>query len=595
MTRPVHSLCTICHAIPEAIANTGYCFGCWPGGPVTPPPCLVCGSLDYYNTGKCRRCHLYGQPGVESCRYCLAWGTTRKWKWLCRACHSWNKANPEQAACRTCATVTHLHRAHGVCRLCFAQTRSMASVLGRFDLAEANRHGQQLFFAELTWQKGSSRKARQAELQDRTDAFAISPRMTTRHKMLLEPPLPTPGALDDYTISSRYEHRPLFHAERDYTRLRQKDFPWPADSRLLLRLWKLTDERAARLGWSAPVRMRCRAGLRIVLGLQDTPGAAVPLTSLEFLADINLTSKHVAAVLDEAGLLVDDRESTLERWIETRLTGLPPQMISEVRIWFDVMVNGRSKPPRRHPRSPVTIRLHFSWALPTLKTWAVEGHTTLRTITRETVAAGLTDSEHPSRTGQGLRSMFHLLKQDHVLFADPTYRMRIPYHPSREPLPVETAAIKALLDTSNPARAAVTALVAFHALHTSQVRDLKLVDISAGWLHIDGRKIPLADPVRERVSTYLDYRTARWPHTANPHLFVNRRSAMELRNVGIRWIKLLLGSGVSCRSIREDRILAEALASRGDARRLQDMFGLSINASLRYTSVVDHPGFTEGA
>ena len=37
--------------------------------------------------------------------------------------------------------------------------------------------------------------------------------------------------------------------------------------------------------------------------------------------------------------------------------------------------------------------------------------------------------------------------------------------------------------------------------------------------------------------------------------------------------------------------LAEAMASRGDAKRLHDMFGLSINASLRYTDVVDHPGF----
>ncbi|MEV6653892.1 hypothetical protein [Streptomyces sp. NPDC051219] len=87
--------------------------------------------------------------------------------------------------------------------------------------------------------------------------------------------------------------------------------------------------------------------------------------------------------------------------------------------------------------------------------------------------------------------------------------------------------------------------------------------------------------------------TGTWPNTANPHLFINRRSAMETRNVGIRWIKLLLGPGVSCRSIREDRILAEALASHGDAKRLHNMFGLSINASLRYTEVVDHPGFTD--
>jgi hypothetical protein len=34
------------------------------------------------------------------------------------------------------------------------------------------------------------------------------------------------------------------------------------------------------------------------------------------------------------------------------------------------------------------------------------------------------------------------------------------------------------------------------------------------------------------------------------------------------------------------------MASRGHAKRLHDMFGLSTNAGLRYTDVVDHPGFT---
>ncbi|WEB45435.1 hypothetical protein MOV08_43240 [Streptomyces yunnanensis] len=547
--------------------------------------------MDYYNTGKCRRCHLYGTPAVESCPHCLAWGTTRKWKWLCQACHSWRQANPTQAPCPTCGTIAHLHQEIGICRLCFAHARNMIHVLGRFDPVEANRQGQQLFFAGLTWQKGSSRTARRAEQRARNGPSQVPTNMTKQQKTLFEQPLPLTDR--DYITASRYEQTTLFAAQRDHTKLRQRDFPWPTDTALLLRLWKLADQRSARLGWSAPVRMRCRAGLRIALGLQDTPGAPIPLTSLDFLTEINLTSKHVAAVLDEAGLLIDDRERALDRWIEERLAGLPEQMTSEVRIWYQVMVTGRSKPPRRRPRNAGTIRLHFSWALPVLAAWAADGHTTLRTITREHVATALADSDHPSRTGQGLRSMFQLLKQDHVLFADPTYRMRLGYHPTREPLPVKTAAINALLDPSNPARAAVAAIVAFHGLHTGQVRDLKLVDISAGWLHIDGRKIPLAVPVRERVAAYLNYRNTTWPNTANPHLFINRRSAMELRSVGKRWIKLLLGPDVSCRSIREDRILAEALATRGDARRLQDMFGLSINASLRYTNVVDHPGFVD--
>ncbi|MFJ9380522.1 hypothetical protein [Streptomyces sp. NPDC101455] len=180
-------------------------------------------------------------------------------------------------------------------------------------------------------------------------------------------------------------------------------------------------------------------------------------------------------------------------------------------------------------------------------------------------------------------------------------------HPPREPLPAVTAAVKALLGQSDPARAAVAALIAFHGLCTRQVRNPQRVDVSAGWLHIDDRRIPLAPPVREHVAAYLDHRTAAWPDTADPQLFINRRSDMETRNVGIRWIRLLLGLGpgpgpgpghglclgVSCRSIREDRIRAGAMASWGDARRLHDVFGLSTNAGLRYTAAVDHPGFAD--
>jgi hypothetical protein len=42
--------------------------------------------------------------------------------------------------------------------------------------------------------------------------------------------------------------------------------------------------------------------------------------------------------------------------------------------------------------------------------------------------------------------------------------------------------------------------------------------------------------------------------------------------------------GMPVRRIREDRILHEANATRGDVRRLCDLFGLSIKGAERYTS-----------
>ena len=43
---------------PPAMREIPCCFECWPGGPVTPPPCRRCGSKeDYYTSGLCARCH----------------------------------------------------------------------------------------------------------------------------------------------------------------------------------------------------------------------------------------------------------------------------------------------------------------------------------------------------------------------------------------------------------------------------------------------------------------------------------------------------------------------------------------------------------
>ncbi|MCX5435549.1 hypothetical protein [Streptomyces sp. NBC_00063] len=41
-------------------------------------------------------------------------------------------------------------------------------------------------------------------------------------------------------------------------------------------------------------------------------------------------------------------------------------------------------------------------------------------------------------------------------------------------------------------------------------------------------------------------------------------------------------------ALREDRILAEVHATRGDARRVSDLFGLGIESSNRYLDTLEH-------
>ena len=97
-------------------------------------------------------------------------------------------------------------------------------------------------------------------------------------------------------------------------------------------------------------------------------------------------------------------------------------------------------------------------------------------------------------------------------------------HANRQPVPLDVTAIHEALVSDDPARAAVVALIAFHGLRVGHLQRLRLSDLSNGILSVDGRSIPLADPVRERLRTYLDYRARRWPNTANEHFFVHHRT-----------------------------------------------------------------------
>jgi site-specific recombinase XerD len=148
------------------------------------------------------------------------------------------------------------------------------------------------------------------------------------------------------------------------------------------------------------------------------------------------------------------------------------------------------------------------------------------------------------------------------------------------------------LDASNPAHAAVTALIAFHALRPGQVQRLHLTDVRDGTLHLDGRPIPLAEPVQQALTAYLNHRQTRWPYTSNPYLFVTMRTASSDAPVSRRWVWQALGPKLSAADVRQDRIIDETHATGGDVRRLADLLGLSVKAGSRYTATVDHPDLT---
>ena len=118
------------------------------------------------------------------------------------------------------------------------------------------------------------------------------------------------------------------------------------------------------------------------------------------------------------------------------------------------------------------------------------------------------------------------------------------------------------------------------------VADLQLTDIVDGRLTLSGRVIPLAGPARVRLAAWLDHRARTWPGSANPHLFINRKTAPRLTRCGryFPWVR----AGISPQALREDRILQECHATGGDVRRICDLFGLTVDAALRYASTLGH-------
>ncbi|WP_158697347.1 hypothetical protein [Streptomyces hokutonensis] len=365
-----------------------------------------------------------------------------------------------------------------------------------------------------------------------------------------------------------------------------------ADPQLAAWVEQFTKQRAARHGWNHGLTWCVRTGVNIMLGFQDTPGVAIAATDVSVLSEVDLPIAHVLEVLDDAGLLEDDRISAVTAWVQRSLSGLPEPMTSEVGAWFRIMREGSSTTPRRRPRTEITIRLHLGWALPALRQWADDGKDSLREISSADVRAVLPqDGITRAQMGQGLRSIFRLLKARRLMFTNPIAQIKTGFPDPKVPLPLNVEDIREALDSANPARALLTSLFAFHGLSSIRVQHLLLTDIHDGRLELAGRSVPLAAPVRQRLANYLDYRNRHWPKAANPHLFVHFRTVNGTGHVGYRWIYLLLGPNINARSLREDRFLDEALATNGDARRLSDLFGLSTHAAQRYTEALDHPGF----
>ncbi|WP_298800205.1 hypothetical protein [uncultured Pseudonocardia sp.] len=557
MTRP--RLCAGCGTAPVAYYGREYCYGCVPRRRPTPPRCKRCGTTEHYFTaGLCRRCHRSG-PWVDSCLDCLAWGATRHLSWLCAGCLGWRaRFGPDRQPCPSCQRVVTLN-ARGFCRLCCRHAHLVRTPHDSVDVAAANAHGQQLFIADLFRQKRP----------DPTPA---------------PPPRPWPAR-----YPAGHRQLALLELTRDYSVARNGGLRAPLPD-LAAALDDVVTEHAAHHGWRRGLTFTTRAAIRILLATQDTPGAPIDASHVAAVTvGAGLGNlKSVLEILTVAGMLHEDRESTLDAHFRRHTAELTDQIREECRLWFHALRDGSTTPPRRRPRRASTIRGYIAAAAPALRTWSDAGNASLREIDRDDVVAALpTDPVHRAHTLIALRSLFTFLKARRIVFLNPTARLRTLLPPPAQPLPMDLTRLRETITQRRPAQAALAALVAFHAPRVSEIRALLLTDLRDGRLHTNGRKILLAPVVATRLTAWLDERQRRWPNTVNPHLFINGHTAVRTIPVNTVWISATIGE--SAQAIRQDRILHEALTTAGDVRRLTDLFGISIDSAQRYAHTTDQP------
>lgn len=557
MTRPP-ARCSGClvSRVAWAKPRVDYCYACLPGGPFTPPPCRHCGSGEYFSQGMCGACHPGGPSHLGSCRGCLAWGVYRQYDWRCWSCRWWKTHYPD-GQCRHCGRATNVGES-GTCRLCWEQGRMLQEPGRAVDLVHANRHGQQLFLANMAFRGRKSQRLIPEPRRSRS-APAFAP--------------------------VTWQQLPLFDIAPDPKLVRERALA--ADDDLLRYCTDVVREHAATHGWSKKHRNDVIASLRLLQTLRHTPGAMIKATDVAQLPRYGGTINSTLDVLTAAGLLIDDRSTHVQRYFAERAADLPDPMRQQLETWLEVMLDGSDAAPRRRSRTPQTTRIHILGIAPIVHAWAVAGHQSLAEITTEQVLAALPASGSRRNWAEfGLRSLFSTLKARKLIFTDPTRGIASTPVNTTMPLPLDTATIREALDSPDPALALSVALVAFHALTDNQLRDLKLTDIVDGRLALDARIIPLAEPVRVRLAAWLDYRARKWPNTINPHLIINQRTAPRLLPTGRgRWQR----TNVKPQALREDRILQEIHATGGDVRRICDLFGITVATAMRYAATLGQP------
>ncbi|RVX40931.1 hypothetical protein EDD27_3378 [Nonomuraea polychroma] len=509
----------------------------------------------------------------RSCRSCDCCGFRR----TCEGCGNWNKQNHPIGTCTRCRRAD-VPLADGLCRAC---------------CLHIDQHGPAARAESWTqlWLGGDLAP----RLAMRTGTLGyVAPHQKARARAVTRRPPPPP--------LSRHLLNPgqgvLFDVRRDWGCFAKRALDQlpslTADAQTLLEDFR---RHSAERGLDEQVNRIAARSLRILLAWlgMDAPIHEADIWSLP--ADRPGTSaRHILAFLQQRGLAIPDPDREIDihqRTIQQRLAELPAGIADELHAWVRVL---RGEGRRQHrAMSFETIRKYLGYLAPVLTGWAGKV-ASLREITRDDVHAVL--KQRPGQPGldlaTALRSLFQVLKQERLIFRDPTRSITMTAV-VRLPIPIPTDRLRGLIDHADgPMAKLVVALVAIHGLGRNETTGLLLddLDLQNGTLlvrrDLARHTVYLDDLTHTLAIAWLRERRRRWPRSTNRHLLLSQQTAVmdtPVSNMVMNEIFRPLGIGPS--KLRQDRILDEAKHT-ADPVHLMRVFGISAATAMKYVYAA-HP------
>jgi site-specific recombinase XerD len=391
----------------------------------------------------------------------------------------------------------------------------------------------------------------------------------------------------------------LFDARRDWSCLADGALDQlPSLTPAAAALAREFQQHARACGWNASPRNAGARTLRILLARM---GADAPINEADIRAlsqRRSTTIRRVLQFLDARGMVIPDparQGSAVERAVHQRIQTLPGPIAGELRRWVQVV---RGEGRREHQELPfTTIRSYLGCFSPVLAAWAGRV-TSLREITRDDIQAAL--GERPGVTAHNLlpalRSLFRALRQERIIFRDPTRGISLPAM-RRLPVPIPADQLRGLIDRADsPMARLIVALIAIHGLGKKETSLLLLADLDSpgGRIHVrrpaQRHTIYLGELTHTLAIGWLRERHRRWPLTTNPHLLVSQVTAADATHPPIAHTvmdAIFQRLGLSPSRLRQDRILDEARHT-ADPIHLMRLFGLSAKPAMHYVQAA-HP------